>query len=176
IIVVTQQRTTQDKVRAFTRGADDFVERPFDPPELVARISAVVRRCRRSESRLASTVLQVGSARLSMSHLTFQIDGQPPVRLTPTEMQLLALLMQSSMSPVSRSRLIERTWGIEFLHESNRVDVYIRRLREKIEPDPSSPIYVRTVRGVGYLFCPPEPGDLPLPGRDASPCSTAASH
>lgn len=173
IIFVTQGGTTQDKVRAFSRGADDFVQRPFDPGELVARIGAVVRRAQQQTRQQTSTLLRVGNAALSMSDLTFQVGDREPVRLTPTEMQILAHLMQSSGTPVSRKRLIERTWGVDFLHESNRVDVYIRRLREKIEPEPSSPIYVRTVRGVGYVFCPPEPRKA-APPNDTAPARTAA--
>ncbi|MFO7271800.1 response regulator transcription factor [Sphaerobacter thermophilus] len=174
IIFVTQGGTTQDKVRAFARGADDFVQRPFDPGELVARIGAVVRRAQHQARQQASTELRVGDATLSMSDLTFQVGDREPVRLTPTEMQILAHLMQSSGTPVSRKRLIERTWGVDFLHESNRVDVYIRRLREKIEPEPSSPIYVRTVRGVGYVFCPPEKSSSAPPNHE-EPARTAAA-
>ena len=173
-VFVTQGGTTQDKVRAFARGADDFVQRPFDPGELVARIGAVVRRAQHQARQQASTELRVGDATLSMSDLTFQVGDREPVRLTPTEMQILAHLMQSSGTPVSRKRLIERTWGVDFLHESNRVDVYIRRLREKIEPEPSSPIYVRTVRGVGYVFCPPEKSSSAPPNHE-EPARTAAA-
>lgn len=173
VIFVTQGSTTQDKVRAFARGADDFVDRPFDPGELIARIGAVVRRTRHAAQQQSSTLLRFGDAELCMSDLTFQVGDQEPVRLTPTEMQILAHLMQSSGIPVSRNRLIERTWGVDFLHESNRVDVYIRRLREKIEPDPSAPVYLRTVRGVGYVFVPPGYPSPAGSGASARQCTAA---
>lgn len=168
VIFVSQQRPTHEKIAAFTHGADDFIEWPFDPREFLARLQAVVRRCRQITLHAHDTVLRVGSAQFSISDLTFRIDSKPPVRLTPTEMQLLECLMRNSNMVISRQTLIERTWGADFVHETNRVDVYIRRLREKIEENPSHPTYLLTVRGAGYVFRPPESTPPLIPPLDNS--------
>jgi DNA-binding response OmpR family regulator len=99
--------------------------------------------------------LKAGDAELSVADLTFRIVGRAPVRLTPTEMRILECLMRNTGLAVNRETLIERVWGFEFFGESNRVDVYIRRLRHKIERDPTRPEFLHTVRGVGYNFRPP---------------------
>lgn len=166
IMFVSYAGTTQDKVSAFSNGADDFVVKPFDPEELVARLDAVVRRYKQADYQSLGTVLKAGDAELSIGQLTFCVEGRPPVRLTPTEMQILECLMRNVNITIRRDTLIERAWGCDFLIDTNRVDVYIRRLREKIERDPSRPEYIHTVRGVGYVFRPPRPSLTPLPWEE----------
>ena len=155
IIFVSQRRESKDKVRAFKSGADDYIVEPFDPAELVARVEAVTRRYKQVDQQALGTVLRVGDAELSIADLTFCSAGQEPVLLTPTEMRILECLMRNSQVTISRETLIERTWGYEFVGESNRVDVYIRRLREKIEREPGQPEFIHTIRGIGYVFRPP---------------------
>jgi two-component system response regulator RegX3 len=152
IIFVTKRNETQAKLRAFEHGADDFIAEPFDPAELVARVDAVSRRCKRADLQALGTLLKVGDAELSIGELTFRAQGRPPVYLTPTEMRMLECLMRNHGITISRDTLIERTWDHNFIGDSNRVEVYVRRVRKKIELDPAQPEYLHTVRGVGYVF------------------------
>jgi len=154
LIFVSEQGSTRAKVRAFEHGADDFIVEPYDPAELVARVGAVARRCQRADYQAMGTVLKVGDVELAIGELTVRVAGREPVLLTPTEMRLLECLMRNSQITISRETLIERTWGYDFVGESNRVDVYISRLRKKLERDPAAPEYLHTVRGVGYVFRP----------------------
>lgn len=152
VIFVSHRSETNHIVRAFDHGADDFIGEPFDPLELVARIEAVARRCRQADYQALGTVLKVGDVELSIADLTLRIGDQPPVLLTPTEMRMLECLMRNAEITISRETLIVRTWGYDFVGESNRVDVYVSRLRKKIERDPAEPEYLHTVRGIGYVF------------------------
>lgn len=164
LIFVTQRRDTQDKIRAFDFGADDYITEPFDPLELVARVHSAARRFRHADFQALGTVLKAGDAELSIGELTFRVEGRPPMILTPTEMRMLECLMRNSNITISRDTLIERTWGYDFLGDSNRVDVYIRRIRKKVERDAAQPEYLHTIRGLGYVFRPPAWGaitDLP---------------
>ncbi len=163
VIFVTKLRETQDKVRAFDHGADDYIVEPFDPAELVARVDAVARRCKHADHQALGTLLKVGDAELSIGELTFRAEGRPPVFLTPTEMRMLECLMRNHGITISRDTLIERTWDHNFIGDSNRVEVYIRRVRKKIERDPAQPEYLHTVRGVGYVFRPRETPPMSQP-------------
>lgn len=156
LIFVTERHETRDQLRAFDFGADDYIVEPFHPLVLVARVQSVARRCRQADYQALGTVLKVGDAELSIGQLTYRAEGREPVLLTPTEMRMLECLMRNSHITISRDTLIERTWGYDFGGDSNRVDVYIRRLRKKIERDVKNPEYVHTVRGIGYVFRPPE--------------------
>lgn len=143
------------KLAAFKAGADDYILEPVAPQELLARIQAVARRYAHEHYQPMGMILKVGDAELSVADLTLRIAGRAPVRLTPTEMRILECLMRNAGLAVNRETLIERVWGYDFFGESNRVDVYIRRLRHKIERDPAVPEFLHTVRGVGYNFRPP---------------------
>ncbi len=152
ILVVSGRHDTKIKLQAFDSGADDYVVQPFDPQELVARIEVVARRCRQSVIQTSPTVLRVGGTELLISELTFRNSDGTEALLTPTEMRLLECLMRNVESTVSRETLIERTWGYDFVGDSNRVEVYVARLRKKIEANPSEPRYLHTIRGLGYVF------------------------
>lgn len=152
ILFVTEHRETRDKLRAFNYGADDYIVEPFDPQELTARVEVVSRRCNRTDRQPLGTILKVGDAELSIGELSFRLNGQTKVLLTPTEMRLLECLMRNEGITISRDTLIDRTWGYDYIGDSNRVDVYVARLRKKIEPDPGKPQYLHTVRGIGYVF------------------------
>ncbi len=155
LLFVSPRSATADKLKAFELGADDYLVAPYDPLELVARVQTVARRVRQRDYQALGTVLKVGDAELAIGELTWRAPEQPAVLLTPTEMRLLECLMRNANITISRDTLIERTWGYDFLGDSNRVDVYIRRIRRKIEADPAQPEYLHTVRGLGYCFRPP---------------------
>ena len=171
VLFVSRRPDTKDKLRAFEYGADDYLVEPFDPRELVARIEVVARRCRHHDAQTAQSRLKVGDAELLISDLSYQSTGQPGVLLTPTEMRLLECLMRNVNQTVSRETLIERTWGYDFLGDSNRVEVYVARLRKKIEPNPSEPRYLHTIRGLGYMFRAVSPSPVNMTGRHESPVS-----
>ncbi len=152
IIVTSESNGILDRVRCLNAGADDFVGKPIDPSEFMARIAAVTNRYHDDDHVYSSRLLRVGDAVLSIRDLTLDIDGRPTVNLTPTELRLIECLMRNVGVAVSRDTLINRTWGYDLFGESNRLDVYMRRLRRKIEPDPLLPQYLVTVRTVGYAF------------------------
>jgi DNA-binding response OmpR family regulator len=152
IIFVTKRHKSDEKIRAFNYGADDFIVDPFDPLELVARADSISRRYQRMDHQVLGTILKAGDAELSINTLTFRITGQEPVVLTPTELRLLECLMRNSEITVSQDMLVERGWGNEFSKESNLLAVYIQRLRRKIEREPNAPERIQTVRGIGYVF------------------------
>jgi two-component system response regulator RegX3 len=166
LLVVTKRHTMADRLQAFATGADDVIVDPFHPAELVARVEAISRRCRRADQQAFGTVLKVGDAELCLSELAFRIAGREPVLLTPTELRLLECLMRNQGIVMRRETLTERTWGYDAFEESNRLEVYIRRLRKKIELNPEQPEYIHTMRGIGYVFRPP--------GRDGTLSADAA--
>ncbi len=152
IIFVTKRHKSEEKIRAFNSGADDFIVDPFDPLELTARAGSISRRYQRADHQALGTILKAGDVELSINTLTFRINGQEPVVLTPTELRLLECLMRNSEITVSQDTLVERAWGDEFSKESNLLAVYIQRLRRKIEQEPNAPERIQTVRGIGYVF------------------------
>lgn len=152
IILLSGRHAITDKVEGFNVGADDYVTKPYEPLELLARVQSVIRRSKRKDQQPLGSVLQVEDAELSLGELTFRSSKTPPVRLTPTEMKVLEVLMRNSWIVVSRDTLAERVWGYDILGDTNRVDVYVRRVRRKIEPNPREPHYLHTVRGAGYVF------------------------
>ncbi len=156
LMFVTHNVNTRDKIKALNYGADDYLVKPFDPLELLARLDTIARRFRQSDYQGLGTVLKVKQAELSIGELTYRVEGREPELLTPTEMRMLECLMRNAQITISRDTLIERTWGFSFEGDTNRVDQYIRRLRKKIEVDPHRPEYIHTVRGMGYVFRTPE--------------------
>jgi two-component system response regulator RegX3 len=152
VVFLSARGMVNDKVDGFGHGADDYIAKPFEPTELLARIQAVLRRYRRAERNLFGMVIKVGDTALDLGELQFTAPQRRPVLLTPTEMKILECLMRNANAVISRETLIERTWGYDYEGGSNRVDVYIRRLRKKIEKDPDDPLFIHTVRGLGYVF------------------------
>jgi DNA-binding response OmpR family regulator len=151
IIVLTARVEEADKVLGLELGADDYVTKPFSMRELVARIRAVLRRVEKAAPaaevlRAADITLDRGSRRVTV--------GDQPINLTPTEFELLSLLMAAPGRVFSRAQLLTELQGVAFDGIERSVDVHIRNLRVKIEPDPGHPRYVETVFGVGYRFCP----------------------
>jgi DNA-binding response OmpR family regulator len=120
--------------------------------ELVARIQSVIRRFRLARPQPHGTILRVGDAELSLNTLRYSSRVTPSVELTPTELRILECLMREAERIVSREKLMDEIWGLDGVDDTNRVDVYMRRLRRKIERDPTNPEYLLTLRGSGYVF------------------------
>ncbi len=154
VIFLSGRAVLADKVAGFNSGADDYLAKPFEPQELLARIRAVLRRHQRAERNVYGLTIRVGDAVLDLQELGFTVPGRESVVLTPTEMKILECLMRNANAVIARETLIERTWGYDYEGTDNRVPVYIRRLRKKVEADPGNPIYLHTVRDVGYTFRP----------------------
>ncbi|MCI0475010.1 MAG: response regulator transcription factor [Anaerolineales bacterium] len=148
VILLTAKLEESDKVLGLELGADDYVTKPFGMRELVARIRAVLRRVGQDTP---NEILRVAEVVLDKSEHIVKVNDQP-VRLTPSEFELLAVLMSAPGHVFSRAVLLERLQGIAFESIERTVDVHIRNLRTKIEPDPSAPRYIETVFGVGYRF------------------------
>ncbi|OGO33931.1 MAG: DNA-binding response regulator [Chloroflexi bacterium RBG_16_54_18] len=152
IIMLTARRHEADRIAGFELGADDYVVKPFSPQELVSRVKAVLRRSRPIE-RENETVLNFDYLRIDpQKHLVFIRDSE--VILTVREFDMLWLLAKHPRQVFSRQQLLEKVWGISEYIDPGTVTVHIRRLREKIEPDPSKPKHILTVWGVGYKFEP----------------------
>ena len=151
IILLTAKLEETDKVLGLELGADDYVTKPFGMRELVARIRAVLRRA--DPARPAAEVLRVSGITLDRGTHLVTVEERP-VNLTPTEFNLLAVLMSTPGRTFSRDELLSELQGVAFEGIERTVDVHVRNLRRKIEPDPGNPRYVETVFGVGYRFCP----------------------
>jgi two-component system, OmpR family, response regulator RegX3 len=150
IIIVTAKDSEIDKVVGLELGADDYVTKPFSSRELVARIRAVLRRGGESDELLESTV-EAGPVRMDVERHVVTVDGQL-VALPLKEFDLLELLLRNAGRVLTRGQLIDRVWGADYVGDTKTLDVHVKRLRSKIEPDPANPKYLTTVRGLGYKF------------------------
>jgi DNA-binding response OmpR family regulator len=153
IIMLTSRGDEADRLAGFDLGVDDYVVKPFSPRELVMRVKAVLRRANPASNDHADRALDFGTLHIDPLRRTVQIGGKLPA-LTAKEFDLLWLMASHPQQVFTREQLLDRVWGYEFYGDESTVTVHIRRLREKIEPDPSRPIYVQTVWGVGYKFDP----------------------
>jgi DNA-binding response OmpR family regulator len=154
VILLTARVAETDKVVGLELGADDYVTKPFGMQELVARIRAVLRRA--APERAAVAALRVGDLSLDRATREVTVAGQP-VSLTPSEFQLLETLMEAPGRVFTREQLLERLQGDAYEGVERTIDVHIRNLRRKIEPDPARPRYIETVFGVGYRCSPERP-------------------
>ncbi len=155
IIMLTARQETEDVVLGLEGGADDYVTKPFVIKELLARIKAVLSRIERLRvGEAPSRIKTIGDISLDLDRQIVQVNGGE-VSLTPIEMELLYYLMMNAGRMVDREALLRDVWGYDYYGRTNLVDVAIRRLREKIEVDPSQPCYLLTVRGQGYRFVGP---------------------
>ena len=150
IIMLTAKDTEVDKVVGLELGADDYVTKPYSKAELVARIRAVLRR--QSEvAPLADSILIAGPVRIDVER--HQVDiNDISVALPLKEFELLEFLIRNSGRVLTRAQLIDRVWGSDYFGDTKTLDVHVKRLRAKIEQDPANPVYIQTIRGLGYKF------------------------
>ncbi len=153
IIMVTAKGEDVDKIIGLELGADDYLAKPFNTRELIARIKAVLRRNngRDSDTRLVRAQARL---KLNLSRRTVTVDGKEIDTLTAKEFDLLLLLARHSGKVYTREDLLSLLWGYDYAGEDRTVDVHIRRLRDKIEPVPSHPEFIQTKWGIGYYFQP----------------------
>jgi len=148
IIMLTAKDSEVDIVVGLELGADDYVTKPYSSRELLARVKAVLRRLQEPEELLAPT-LHAGRVRMDVERHVVTVDGAP-VPLPLKEFELLELLLRNVGRVLTRIQLIDRVWGSDYVGDTKTLDVHVKRLRAKIEPDPATPSYLVTVRGLGY--------------------------
>lgn len=152
IIMITARDSEADKVAGLELGADDYVTKPFSMRELLARVRANLRRRVMTDGFDTEPELLAGGP-VSMDVARHEVEvGGEPVQMRPREFELLATFLRNRGLLMTRDRLITDVWGIDYFGDTKTLDVHIKRLRKKIEPDPKKPQYLVTVRGLGYKF------------------------
>ena len=151
IIMLTAKDSELDKVFGLELGADDYVTKPYSARELIARIRAVLRRRSAEPDMPMDAVLTGGPVRMDIDRHMVTVNGEE-VPMPLKEFELLEILLRNVGRVMTRGQLIERVWGADYVGDTKTLDVHIKRLRSKIEPDSSAPRYVVTVRGLGYKF------------------------
>ena len=167
IIFISARGEVKDKVTGLKAGGDDYISKPFDPNELLARTWAALRRT----GQLANSESNLKTADLVLDPVDNKVTlmrNSKTVSLTPIEARLLRCLVSNPGRSLTRDTLVIKVWGYEYEGESNQLDVYIKRLRSKIEESPSDPKLLLTIRGVGYKF---QPSDM----RTSTPARTVAA-
>jgi two-component system, OmpR family, response regulator RegX3 len=149
VIMVSAKDAEVDKVVGLELGADDYVTKPYSPRELVARIRAVLRRGQDTDA--APTTLESGRVRMDVERHVVSVNGDE-VRLPLKEFELLEMFLRNTGRVLTRGQLIDRVWGADYVGDTKTLDVHVKRLRAKIEPDPANPRYLVTVRGLGYKY------------------------
>ncbi|MCT1615750.1 response regulator [Kocuria indica] len=152
IIMLTAKDAEIDKVLGLELGADDYVTKPYSSRELVARIRAVLRRRSEPEELITATVA-AGPVRMDVERHVVHVGGEP-VAMPLKEFELLEMLLRNAGRVLTRGQLIDRVWGSDYVGDTKTLDVHIKRLRSKVEPEPSAPQHIVTVRGLGYKFEP----------------------
>jgi two-component system response regulator RegX3 len=150
IIMVTARDAEVDKVVGLELGADDYVTKPFSSRELIARIRAVLRRGGEPDELITATV-EAGPVRMDVERHVVSVDGEQ-IAMPLKEFDLLEMLLRNAGRVLTRGQLIDRVWGSDYVGDTKTLDVHVKRLRAKIEPDPGNPKYLVTVRGLGYKF------------------------
>lgn len=146
VLILSARDAVEDRIRGLNLGADDYLPKPFSVDELVARVRSLLRR--QSSSGVRATVLEHGGVRLDLLSRTAEIDGRP-VELTTREFALLELFLLHPRRVLTRTLIAEKVWDASYDLETNLIDVYVRRLRQKFER-PGEPPFIKTVRGTGY--------------------------
>ncbi|MFN8522905.1 MAG: response regulator transcription factor [Chloroflexota bacterium] len=154
ILMLTARRQEIDKIRGLDAGADDYVTKPFTEGELLARVRAQLRRAAGPVADGSDQALTIGELRIDPAAREVWL-GKSEVQLSAREFDLLRLLAVNARRVVPRKRLFDTVWGAEFVGDERALDVYIRTLRRKIEPNPEQPSYILTARGVGYKLVSP---------------------
>ncbi|HIZ98068.1 MAG TPA: response regulator transcription factor [Candidatus Janibacter merdipullorum] len=150
VIMLTAKDGEIDKVVGLEIGADDYVTKPYSSRELLARIKAVLRRNSEPEELLPSTV-EGGPVRMDIDRHVVAVGGTQ-IQLPLKEFELLEMLLRNVGRVLTRVQLIDRVWGSDYVGDTKTLDVHIKRLRAKVEPDPAKPVHIVTVRGLGYKF------------------------
>ena len=153
IVVLSAKQQEVDRIHGLQLGADDYVTKPFSPAEVVARVNAVLRRAKPKEETPAQAAVSFDNDLLTINPKSYEVkvDGKK-IDLTSTEFNLLWFMAQHPSQVFSRKQLLDSVWGFSDFVDSSTVTVHIRRLREKLEPDPAKPRWLMTVWGVGYKF------------------------
>jgi len=151
VIMVSAKGDEVDKVVGLELGADDYVTKPYSPRELVARIRAVLRRG--AEVELMPNALEAGPVRMDVERHVVTVRGEE-TSMPLKEFELLEMLLRNAGRVLTRSQLIDRVWGSDYVGDTKTLDVHVKRLRAKVEPDSGAPRYLVTVRGLGYKFEP----------------------
>jgi two-component system, OmpR family, response regulator RegX3 len=151
IIMLTAKDSEIDKVVGLELGADDYVTKPYSSRELIARIQAVLRRFQGGDAVEEQGIISSATIRLDIDRHLVSVNGIP-ISLPLKEFELLEFLMRNSGRVLTRSQLIDRVWGSDYFGDTKTLDVHIKRLRAKIEVDPGNPVFIQTVRGLGYKF------------------------
>jgi two-component system, OmpR family, response regulator RegX3 len=150
IIMLTAKDTEVDKVVGLELGADDYVTKPYSKAELIARIRAVLRR-QGDVSNPQEGVIAAGPVRIDVERHQVNINNEL-ISLPLKEFELLEFLVRNSGRVLTRAQLIDRVWGSDYFGDTKTLDVHVKRLRAKIESDPANPVYIQTIRGLGYKF------------------------
>ncbi|MCC3273739.1 response regulator transcription factor [Arthrobacter zhangbolii] len=150
VIMLTARDAEIDKVVGLEIGADDYVTKPYSSRELLARVRAVLRR-RGEAGDFADAALEAGPVRMDVDRHVVQVNGTG-VQFPLKEFELLEMLLRNAGRVLTRGQLIERVWGADYVGDTKTLDVHVKRLRAKIEPDSSAPRHLVTVRGLGYKF------------------------
>ena len=150
IIMLTAKDTEVDKVVGLELGADDYVTKPYSKAELIARIRAVLRR-QGDVSNPQEGVITAGPVRIDVERHQVNINNEL-ISLPLKEFELLEFLVRNSGRVLTRAQLIDRVWGSDYFGDTKTLDVHVKRLRAKIESDPANPVYIQTIRGLGYKF------------------------
>jgi two-component system response regulator RegX3 len=150
VIMLTAKDSEIDKVVGLELGADDYVTKPYSSRELVARVRAVLRRGNEPEV-LVSSAVEAGPVRMDVERHVVTVEGRS-VAMPLKEFELLEILLRNAGRVLTRMQLIDRVWGADYVGDTKTLDVHVKRLRGKIEPDPANPRYLVTVRGLGYKF------------------------
>ena len=156
IVIISAQGDDVDRIVGLEVGADDYLSKPFNPRELLARIRAVLRRSagtRAPDASASEARYQFGRFELDMASHQLSREGEP-VSLTSGEFDLLAILVAHPNKVLDRDRILDLLTGAERSPFDRSIDVRVTRLRAKLEPDPSAPVFIRTIWGKGYMFCP----------------------
>jgi DNA-binding response OmpR family regulator len=154
VVMLTARDDTIDKVKGLELGADDYVTKPFNHLELLARVKAVLRRLDMPPPKSRAPSFRSGDLEMDFDAQEVRVKGEP-VRLTPTEYKLLYHLVRNAGRTLPHGTLLAKVWGREYLDEVDYLRVYVRRIRDKLGDDPEKPRYIRTERGLGYRFLRP---------------------
>lgn len=151
IIMLTAKAQEDDKIEGFISGADDYIAKPFSIKELLVRVSALLRRIKKDENTSKSSVIALPPFILDLDKRRLY-KNNVEIELTPTEFSIVKYLMSNDKQSLSREQILDEVWGANYLYDFKIVDVNIRRIRNKIEDDPSKPKYIQTIWGYGYCF------------------------